>query len=66
LTNLTRKNVPFVWSKECSEAFETLKQKLVEPPILAYPRFDGTQFILQTDASSKGLGFILISSGARR
>ena len=30
-----------------------------EPPILAYPRFDGTEFILQTDASGVGLGFIL-------
>ena len=30
-----------------------------EPPILAYPRFDGTEFMLQTDASRVGLGFIL-------
>ena len=59
LTNLTRKNVPFVWNEQCSEAFKILKQKLLEPPILAYPRFDGTEFILQTDASFKGLGFIL-------
>ncbi len=59
LTNLTRKDVPYVWSNQCAEAFETLKQKLMEPPILAYPRFDGSEFILQTDASNKGLGFIL-------
>ncbi len=59
LTNLTRNNVPFVWDESCQKAFDTLKQKLVSPPILAYPRFDGTEFILQTDASSKGLGFIL-------
>ena len=31
----------------------------MQPPILVYPRFDGTQFILQTDASLKGLGFVL-------
>lgn len=59
LTKLTRKDVSFIWSQECSEAFEILKQKLLQPPILAYPRFDGTKFILQTDASTKGLGFIL-------
>ena len=59
LTNLTRKDVPFVWNKDCQEAFKTLKQKLLEPPILAYPVFDGTEFILQTDASRTGLGFIL-------
>ena len=59
LTNLTRKNVPFLWDEHCSTAFETLKQKLLEPPILAYPRFDGTEFILQTDACYTGLGYIL-------
>jgi hypothetical protein len=59
LTNLTRKDVHFVWDERCINAFETLKQKLQEPPILAYPRFDGTEFILQTDASRVGLGFIL-------
>ena len=59
LTNLTRKYIPFVWNGECRKTFELLKQKLLEPPILAYPRFDGTGFILQTDARYKGLGFIL-------
>ena len=59
LTNLTRKDVPFVWTEECNDAFLMLKQKLLEPPILAYPHFDGTPFILQTDASLEGLGFIL-------
>ncbi len=58
LTNLTRKDVHFVWDEKRKVAFETLKQKLQEPPIFAYPRFDGTEFILQTDASGKGLGFI--------
>ena len=59
LTNLTRKDVSFVWDQSCQEAFKTLKGKLLEPPILAYPNFDGTEFILQTDASRTGLGFIL-------
>jgi len=59
LTNLTRKDVPFVWDRRCQQAFGTLKQKLLEPPILAYPAFDGTEFILQTDACGTGLGFIL-------
>lgn len=51
--------MPFVWDGKCKTAFEALKQKLQEPPILAYPRFDGTEFIFQTDASGIGLGFIL-------
>ena len=59
LTNLMRKNTSFVWSNECQHSFEALKQKLVKPPILAYPKFDGTRFILQTDASVTGLAYIL-------
>ena len=59
LTNLTRKDVSFVWSSECQSSFQLLKNKLMQPSILVYPKFDGTQFILQTDASIKGLGFIL-------
>ena len=46
LTNLTRNNVPFVLDENCQKAFEVLKQKLINPSILAYPRFDGTEFIL--------------------
>ena len=59
LVNLTCKNTSFVWAAICQDAFEELKQKLQEPPVLVYPRFDGTEFILQTDASNVGLGFIL-------
>ena len=68
LTNLTCHDVPFVWDENCESAFQNLKQKLLEPPILAYPRFDETQFILQTNASRKGLGFILaqIQDGKER
>ena len=54
-----RKKVPFVWDEKWGRAFETLKQKLIEPPILAYPCFDGTEIILQTDARYTGLGYIL-------
>ena len=40
LYNLTQKNVQFSWMSECQIAFSTLKQKLTQAPILAYPRFD--------------------------
>ncbi|KAA0066266.1 pol protein [Cucumis melo var. makuwa] len=39
LTQLTRKGVPFVWSKACEDSFQTLKQKLVTAPqgkVVAY------------------------------
>ena len=34
---LTRKNVEFDWTPECQHAFETLKEKLIQPPVLSYP-----------------------------
>ena len=40
------------------DSFVTLKSKLLSPPILAYPDFT-KDFILETDASKRGLGVIL-------
>jgi len=48
----------FQWTPACQQSFETLRQHLVEAPIIAYPRFD-QPFILQLDASDVGLSAIL-------
>lgn len=58
LTNLTQKKVKFTWSPECEQAFTEIKNLLVSAPILSCPNFD-YDFILQCDASSKGLGSVL-------
>ena len=59
LTNLTKKNQPYVWSEECEAAFQDLKTKLTTAPVLVIP--DPTQtFTLYTDASKKGLGCVLM------
>ena len=49
-----RKNAEFQWIPACQSAFE----KLVNAPVLVYPSFD-RPFILETDASVRGLGAVL-------
>ena len=65
LHSLTHKDTPFNWTTECDEAFRTLKQNLVQAPVLAYPRFDhnASVFVLQADASAAGLGAVLEQDG---
>ncbi|XP_056155241.1 rho GTPase-activating protein 28 [Lampris incognitus] len=46
---------PFLWTEECSRAFVARKEALVTSPVLAYPLPD-CPFILDTDASDKGVG----------
>ena len=58
LYQLTCKSATFSWTEACHTAFEDLKTRLTEAPVLAYPSFD-RDFILETDASIKGLGAVL-------
>ena len=58
LVTLTGKDVPFVWDRSCSSAFNTLRDALIHAPILAFPTETG-QYILDTDASNFGLGGVL-------
>ena len=58
LYRLTKKEVKWEWSKECQLAFETLKDKLMQAPVLIYPDFK-EKFVLETDASLRGLGAVL-------
>ncbi|GJS44549.1 DNA-directed DNA polymerase [Tanacetum coccineum] len=50
MTHLLEKNTPFIFSDECIQAFETLKKKLIEAPILIAPDWD-LPFELMCDAS---------------
>ena len=58
LHRLTKKEVAFTWDEACQEAFEVLKRKLIEAPVLSYPSFE-KDFALETDASVQGLGAVL-------
>ena len=53
-----RKVAPWVWAEPQQVAFQTLKEKLSSPPVLAYADFS-KPFILHTDASLEGLGAVL-------
>nr|GFA43996.1 reverse transcriptase domain-containing protein [Tanacetum cinerariifolium] len=55
MTRLLEKDTPFIFSKECIEAFQSLKKKLTEAPILVAPDWD-LPFELMCDASDFAIG----------
>ncbi|KAJ9565224.1 hypothetical protein OSB04_001190 [Centaurea solstitialis] len=62
LTVLTKKNAKFLWTEKQEEAFQTLKKKLCQAPILSLP--DGSEdFMVYSDASKMGLGCVLMQRG---
>nr|GEZ19234.1 reverse transcriptase domain-containing protein [Tanacetum cinerariifolium] len=58
MTNLLEKETPFVFSKYCIDAFETLKKKLTEAPILVFPDWN-LPFELMCNASDFAIGAVL-------
>ena len=58
LCNLLEKDVPFNFNKECHEAFEILKQKLVSAPIIVAPDWT-LPFEVMCDASDFAVGAVL-------
>ncbi|GJT54459.1 putative reverse transcriptase domain-containing protein [Tanacetum coccineum] len=59
MTELTQKNKKFNWGEEQELAFQLLKQKLCDAPILALPE-GSDDFVVYCDASIKGLGDVLM------
>jgi hypothetical protein len=62
LTDLTRKDMRFIWTSECQGAFEKVKHALTNAPVLAPPEV-GKPFEVVSDASGVGLGAILLQDG---
>jgi hypothetical protein len=60
LSDRTGKKYPnkLKWSSECEKAFQSLKLALCSNPVLKLPNFH-LPFLLQVDASQRGLGAIL-------
>nr|GEX16053.1 reverse transcriptase domain-containing protein [Tanacetum cinerariifolium] len=59
MTKLTQKGINIDWGEKEENAFQLIKQKLCNAPILALP--EGSEdFLVYCDASYKGLGVVLI------
>jgi len=59
LFKLLKKNVQFIWNQDTDNAFNQLKTKLIEAPILISPNFD-KPFIIRTDASRNGISGVIL------
>ncbi|GJS89868.1 putative reverse transcriptase domain-containing protein [Tanacetum coccineum] len=62
LTVLTQKSKTFDWGEEQENAFQTLKGKLCDAPILALPN-GPEDFVVYCDTSGLGLGCVLMQKG---
>nr|GEY00697.1 reverse transcriptase domain-containing protein [Tanacetum cinerariifolium] len=58
MTHILEKKTSFVFSKDCIDAFETLKKKITEAPILVVPDWN-LPFELMCDASDFSIGAVL-------
>ncbi|GJR74271.1 reverse transcriptase domain-containing protein [Tanacetum coccineum] len=58
MTHLLEKETPFIFSKECIEAFNILKKKITEAPILVAPDWD-LPFEIMCDTSNYAVGTVL-------
>ena len=58
LTALTRKDVKFLWSKDCQKAFTTLKERFISAPILKWFNPE-KEIIVETDSSDFVSGGVL-------
>ena len=62
LTELIKKDVPFVWGDEQEKSFQALKLMLSSSPLLQLPNFDKA-FEIECDASGVGIGGVLMQEG---
>ena len=58
LHQITKKNSRFIWNPECHNAFEKLKEALIDSSVLKHPDHN-SPFIVDTDASENSLGAVL-------
>ena len=59
LNDLVKKNAEFKWTEVHEQAFNALKGKLTNVPLLVLPNFEKV-FEIECDASGKGIGGVLM------
>jgi hypothetical protein len=62
LIEVIKKNVGFKWGEKQERAFQLVKQKLTNTPLLSLPNFTKT-FEIECDASGIGIGAVLMQEG---
>ena len=62
LRELTTNQSKFTWAKQHDEAFATIQQLVIQHPVLKFYNLE-EEVTLQTDASNKGLGAVLLQGG---
>ena len=62
LTEMLKNHIKFKWGPEQQTAFDYLKERISQAPILQFPNLE-KEFILRTDASSYCIGAILAQKG---
>ena len=58
MTNLTKKDMPYEWTPECTKTFKMLKNLFIQEPILKYPD-PNKPYTLYTDASKYAWSCVL-------
>ena len=62
LRDLTKKDIAYIWGPEHHHAFQQVKEEIASMGVLRY--FDpSVETVIQTDASQKGLGAVLLQQG---
>ncbi len=65
ITKLTKKTKSFLWTKECQKAWELIKQKYIETPILISPNWQ-VEFHIHIDASLLVVGAMMFQNVIRK
>ena len=63
LNELTKKDMEWNWTSRQEEAFNKLKKRVTNEPVLAHPELD-KQFKVEVDTSAFALGAVLLQKKA--